>query len=193
VTTFSKIAIGLGFGLVLILTTPIVCRKYRVPLVSNGKVIAIASRPLWYDETISSGKTNLFSLSSDLFELPLFIYPFADGKRFLTIYDDDIAILVFVVDFDRAAGRTNQPMWPKSDWSKYLADQATKVVIRTEGLVRLPDFAELQEVSSNLAGLTPGQYRAAAFPCWDLGILRSYWPKERLLDDLATNRASVWP
>jgi hypothetical protein len=134
-------------------------------------------------------------LWGDLFDFPLFIYPFADGKRFLCIDDDDTAMLVFVVDCGGSA--TNLPylpQWPPDDYTRtYLAQRATNVVIETKGTVRLPSYAEVQEVSRSLVDLTPRRLNAASFPCWDLGVYRYYLPKEFLLRQLQTNRQSVWP
>jgi len=65
--------------------------------------------------------------------------------------------------------------------------------METKGFVRLPDYSELQEASSNLMSLTSWQLKRTSFPSGDFGIYRFYWKKEELLSGLATNRSSVWP
>jgi hypothetical protein len=77
----------------LLLLNPILFRKHTVPLLSNGKVVAIAKRsfaPHWKDSVVDVyvGKEKVFSLWSDFFDFPLFIYPFPDKQRFLCIDDD---------------------------------------------------------------------------------------------------------
>src|SRR5215472_780427 len=102
-----NVAILLGavvlFALIMSLM-PVAGRKSIVPLMSQGKTVAIAKRPsalAWNDNEcgVYVGRTNAFSLWGDFFDFPLFIYPFADGERFLCIYDFDTSVLVFVVDF----------------------------------------------------------------------------------------------
>jgi hypothetical protein len=134
-------------------------------------------------------------LWGDAFDFPLFIYPFADDQRFLCIYDDDTAMLVFVVDFASSPESViKQSEWPPNDYTRsYLAQRATNVVMKTKGLVRLPVLSELQEVSSNLTSITSSQFKTASFPVLDLGLYRSYWPKEALLSALHTNRQACWP
>jgi len=184
----------------LLLLNPILFRKHTVPLLSNGKVVAIAKRsfaPHWKDSVVDVyvGKEKVFSLWSDFFDFPLFIYPFPDKQRFLCIDDDDTSVLVFVVDF--GASDTNvshSSRWPSDDYVRtYLTSRATNVVMETKGFVRLPNHSELQEVSSNLANLTSAQFKATSFPSGDLGIYRFYWTKEDLLSELALDRKSVWP
>ena len=184
----------------LILLSPALLRKRTVPLVSNGKVMAFVTRPLalpWNDDEVSVfvGKEKVFRLWEDFFDFPLFIYPFADGQRFLCIEDDDTSVLVFVVDFSASAtNATNVNGWPPNDYLRnYMAGRAPGVVIGTKGVVRLPMQAEVQEVSSHLAGLAPGQFKKESFPAWDIGIYRAYWPKDQLMLELSTNRSSVWP
>jgi hypothetical protein len=65
--------------------------------------------------------------------------------------------------------------------------------METTAAVRLPNYAELQEVSSNVAILTPLELKKASFPNFDLGIYRVYWTKEELLAVLQTNRQKLWP
>src|SRR5690242_17357709 len=131
-----KLAIMSGAFMLLVLLIPVLGRKYSVPLVSNGKVVATAKRPCalpWKDNEFSVyvGKSKLFSLWGDVFDFPLFIYPFSDGQRFLCIDDDDTAVLVFVVDFGLSrASSTNTPQWPPDDYTRgYLAQRATNVVM----------------------------------------------------------------
>jgi hypothetical protein len=186
--------------ILLFILSPILFRKYRVPLISNGKVVAVATRPLvfpWNDNKfyVYVGNDKAFSVWADFFDFPMFIYPFADGKRFLCDYDDDVDILVFVVDFNASATNvSNSSMWPSDDRLRaHLAQRATNVVIETQGVVRLPNYAELQEVSSYLASLTPRQFKTRSLPLGDLGLYRFYATKENLLADLDTNRDSFWP
>jgi hypothetical protein len=183
----------------LILLSPILFRKRTVWLMSNGEVVAIAKRsslPDWDDGAVRvyQGK-ELFGLWADLFNFPLYIYPFSDLRRFLCVYDDDTSVLVFVVDF--RVSDTDAPTlskWPSDDYVRtYMAQRATNIVIETGGLVRLPNDSELQEVSSNLMSLTSLQFKTTSFPSGDFGIYRFYWTKEDLLSELATNRNSVWP
>lgn len=195
-----KIAILLGAIVLLAFLTPVAGRKHSVRLVRNGKTIVTAKRPralAWSvgECTVSLGRTNIFSLWQDSFDFPLFIYPFADGQRFLCVYDYDTAVLTFVVDFARfASNAAPTPEWPSDPYVRnVLISGATNVVMKTEGVVRLPLSAELQEVSSTLSNLSTRNFRAASFPALDLGVYREYWPKDALLKALATNRQSCWP
>ena len=84
--------------------------------------------------------------------------------------------------------------WPPDEYTRtYLAQRATNVIIEAKGLVRLPSLNEVKEASNNLANLTPRQLRATSFPCADFGIYRLYWPREKLLAALHTNRQNCWP
>ena len=184
----------------LLLATPALCRKRTVSLATQGKIVAVARRPYvlpWKENEfgVYANNSKMFSLWGDAFVLPLFVYPFANGERFLCVYDDDTAVLVFVVDFAHMPVGSSKPAeWPTSDYARAVLTQlATNVVMNTKGQVRLPMFAELQEVSSNLASLTPKQYKMAAFPVVDFGLYRTYLPKELLLTALQTNRQAVWP
>lgn len=184
----------------LILLSPILCRKYTVPLVSNGKVIAVAKRPfVWPSKDnefgVYVGKSKIFSLWGDFADSPVLIYPFADGKRFLCIDDDDTSVLVFVVDLGSSIQvSTNSSLWPPNDYLRtYMAGRMTNVMIMNTGRVRLPTYAEVQETSSNLRALTEAELRARSFPSGDFGIYRFYWSKAELLSEVATNRQSVWP
>jgi hypothetical protein len=186
--------------LLFVLSLPALLRKRTAPLVSVGKVVAVGHRPFvmpWNENQfgVYAGKTKLFSLWGDASDSPLFIFPFADRKRFLCIDDDDTSVLVFVVDFSSTGTNTSGPFgWPPNDYLRdYIARRCTNVVMDTKACVRLPSFPEVEEVSSNIAALSPSQLGAESFPFWDLGVYRGYWPKKVLLSALATNRQSVWP
>lgn len=170
-------------------------RKSGVPLVANGKTIAVAKESFflpWKDGELDvyAGNTNLFSIWEDFFDFPVFIYPFADGNRFLCIDDDDTSVLVFVVDFNPSATNDAQsPLWPPDSYVRtYIAGRMTNVVMNTKGFVRLPTLSELQETSSYLANSRSGQIEKNSF-----GVYNSRWPNQKLLSELATNRNSVWP
>ena len=185
--------------LVLLVGSLLVFQKPHVTLVANGKVVAIAKRPFIQPfgggaTDVYIGKEKIFSLWQDYFDGPLFIYPFGDGKRFLCDYDDDTSLLDFVVDFRDSA--TNEPRssgWPPDGANMgsyvrtYMASRITNVVYDTKGVVRLPNYAELREVSDCLTGKNPAAVKAGYFQ------LLEFRTKERLLLDLATNRQSVWP
>ncbi len=186
--------------ILVLLSLPVLFRKRSVPLLLNGKVIEVATRPFvmpWEENDfgIYAGNSKVFGLWGDAFDSPLFIYLFVDGKRFLCIDDDDTSVLVFVVDFrGLIANTTNSFGWPPDSYTRaYMASRSTNVVMDTKGYIRLPTFAEVQEASSNLTQLSPEQFKDASFPAVDFGVLRSYWPKEKLLSELATNRQSVLP
>ena len=184
----------------LVLSLPVLLRKRKVPIVANGNVVAVGNRPFvmpWSDNEFSvySKGSKIFSLWGAVFNFPLFVHAFSDGKRFLCIDDDDTSVLVFVVDL--AAAVTNPATsfgWPPDEYTRtYLAQRATNIIIETKGQVRLPSYSEVQEASSTLASLTSRQLKAASYPCADFGVYRLYWPKEALLNALDTNRHSVWP
>lgn len=197
------VALGLLMGLalpLLVLSSPFLLRKDTVPLLSNGKVVATAKRPSatsWSGNKVGvyAGNSKIFSMLGDIWSFPIFIYPFADAQRFLCIYDDDTAVLVFVVDSNLS--RTNalpSAEWPPNDYLRgYLAQRASSVVAETRCSVRLPSYAELEEASSNLVSMPPRQFKATSFPCTDLGLYRFYWGKEGLLSALHTNRQGAWP
>jgi len=163
---------------------------------NNGKVVAVARRsvfaPILNDGTIDiySGKERVFSLWEDFFDSPVFIYPFADGKRFLCDYDDDTAMLDFVVDLNASnSNRADSANWPSDEYLRSnLARMATNVVFNTTGIVRLPNHEELQEVSDSLASANPKRESGGYF-----FLILGNWDKEFLLRDLATNRQSFWP
>src|ERR1035437_2805012 len=183
----------------LVLSLPALLRKRTVPIEANGKVVALGKRPFvmpWSDNEfgVYANNSKVFSLWGDVFDFPLFIHAFADGKRFLCIDDDDTAVLVFVVDLGAAVTNTAISFgWPPDEYTRtHLAQRATNIIIETKGQVRLPSYSEVQEASSHLAKLTPRQLKAASYPCADFGVYRFYWPKEALLSALDTNRHSVW-
>ena len=179
----------------------ILFQKPFVSLMANGKVVAVARqpffRPIWNDSSadVYVGKKKIFSLWENFMDgSPIFIYPFADGKRFLCDYDDDTSLLDFVVDMRNSA--TNEPNsagWPPNDnvmgnyVRTYMTSRITNVVFNTRGVVRLPNYEELREVSSYLTSTTPAPINAGYFNFLTFG------EREHLLLDLATNRQSVWP
>lgn len=166
---------------------------------SNGEAVAIAKRsiaPILNGGVVRVYRDKeLFGLWEDAFDLPIFFYPFADGQRFLCDYDFDTAMLVFVVDSNPSnADKLDSDKWPSDvQLRENLARMATNVVLETRCLVRLPTYAELQEVSNYLAGATSGQIKAGSFPFCDLGLYRSYATKKDLQLDFAADRQSYWP
>ena len=164
----------------------------NVKLRANGKVVAVVKLPsvlLWGDEEypVYAGEAKWFSIRGDFFDCPLCIYTFADGKRFLCVDDDDTSILVFVVDL--RSGSTNIPR--SSDWPPnsglmgsyvrdFLEHRAPQVMIEGSNYIRLPNMAEVREAASNIDNVS--RLTLLPFP-----------PIEKFLEDLATNRASVWP
>lgn len=196
----KRLIASIALLVLLILLSPILCRKYRVPLVSNGKVVAVATRPIvtpWNEREfdVYAGKSKAFGLWADLFDFPVYIYPFPDGKRFLCIDDNDTSVLVFVVCLHGSSpSGTGSPVWPSNDYVRnYMASAMTNIVIGSNILVRLPTYAELQETASNLASLTEAQVKTASFPTGDLGLYRFYWTRDDLLSEIKTNRSSLWP
>ena len=172
-----------------------IIQKPAVSLAVNGKTVAIVKQPfigpIFADASadVYFGKSKLFSLWKDFFDGPMFIYPFSDGKRFLCDYDDDTAMLDFVVDFrDMTTNVLDSFQWPTDSYVReYLARRATNVVYDTAGSIRLPTCQEIQEVSDYLKGKGTAPIKA--------GYL-SFIPfrdKESMLLDLATNRNNVWP
>jgi hypothetical protein len=186
----------------------ILFQKPSLSLIVNGKVVAVVRQP-FFRPNWSYGSADVYAGGKKIFSLPenylldggpIFIYPFADGKRFLCDYDDDTSLLDFVVDFRDSA--TNEPRssgWPPNDNSMgdriglgnyvrtYMASRITNVVFDTQGIIRLPTYAELQEVSSYLTNTTPSPIKAVYFQLITSGT------KKGLLLDLATDRQSVWP
>jgi hypothetical protein len=103
-------------------------------------------------------------------------------------------MLDFVVDFrDSATNELRSSGWPPNDkvMGDYvrtcMASRITNVVFNTKGFVRLPNYSELQELSSYLKSTTPTPTKAGYFDLLNFG------EKEGLLLDLATNRQSAWP
>jgi hypothetical protein len=195
---YSAAKIAIISLLLAVLASPLLLRKRTVPLMSGGRTIAIARRPIvWGDVDcpVYSGNTRLFSLWADAFDAPWFIYPFADGHRFLCIDDDDTSVLVFVVD--RSITDTNAPVsfgWPPNDYARnYIARRAPEVVTVSLGSVRLPKLDEVNEVAAYIKSLTPSQLKKVSFPTMDLGYYRYYLPDSVLLKELDPNRTSVWP
>ena len=142
------------------------------------------------------GGAKAFSLWGDAYDEPLVIYPIEDNKRFLCIDDDDTSVLVFVVDLDPSKANTvNTAPWPPNDYLRnYISDRMTRVIItQPNGVVRLPNLSEVQEVSRNLDSLTNGELNDISFPGADFGVYRFYWSKKALLSELASNRQSAWP
>jgi len=185
--------------IVLILMSPILFVKRTVPLVSHGRVVAVAKQPLtmpWNDYKVDvyAGGSKIFSLWSDFFDCPEFIYPFADGRRFLCDYYGDTENLVFVVDWSPyGTNSLSSDKWPSDDFERRrMTQRITCLVTNTKGSVRLPNFDELQEASSNLLSLTSWQFRSASFPSGDFGIIRFYFSKAELLNDWRTNRQGSW-
>jgi hypothetical protein len=196
----KKLATIIVVLLLIFLALPIVFRKHTVPLLSNGKMVAIATRPFvmpWNDNefTVYTDKTKLFGLWGDAFDGPVFIYPFNDNKRYLCVDDDDTCVLVFVVDFSFPSTNTARSFgWPLDVYTQnYMAGRSTNVVMDTKGYVRLPNYAEVQEVSDYLIGLSQKQFKTMLFPSLDLGMYRFYWSKAVLLSVLAANRTGAWP
>ena len=165
---------------------------HSVKLRANGRVVATVKLPAplrWGDEEypVYAGETKLFSIWGDFFDCPLCLYAFADGKRFLCVDDDDTSMLVFVVDL--RSGSTNLPRssdWPPNSGSMgsyvrdYMEHRAPQVMIEGSNYVRLPNMEEVQEAASNVDQMS----RLTLFPLGD---------KKWILNNLATNRASVWP
>ena len=197
------IVIAILLSPILFILGLILLQKPFMSLAVNGKVVAVVRQP-FFRPNWSYGSADFYAGGKKIFSLPenylldggpIFIYPFADGQRFLCIYDDDAAVLVFVVDFNTGSTKTvGSREWPTNDYlRKYLTERAPHVVMETKGVVRLPNYTELQEVSSNVTLLSVSQFRTASFPTLDLGLFRRYWKKDEILDELNTNRQSVWP
>jgi len=152
---------------------------------------------LWDNELeveVYVGKTKMFGLWNDAYDGPVYIYPFREGGKFLCDYNDDTAMLVFVVDFSPVdTNALNSTRWPSDNYVRsHVATRMTNVVMDAKGVVRLPTYSELLEVSSNLACMSSRQLKAASFPWCDLGIFKTYASREHLISDLATNRENIW-
>jgi hypothetical protein len=125
-----KLALIIGITALFLFMIPVVGRKYSVPLISPGKIVATATRPLawpWEENEFSVyvGRSKEFSLWGGIFNCPLFIYAFANDKKFLCIDNDDTAILVFVVDFANPHGKPlKSPEWPMDGYARnYMAQR----------------------------------------------------------------------
>ena len=165
---------------------------------SGGKEVAVAKCPIvWGDVDfgVYVGNSRVFGLWGDAFDGPWFIYPFADGERFLCIDDDDTSVLVFVVDC--RAGATNaegRAGWPPDGYARdNMARRAPQVVTNPHGVVRLPTLDEVMEASDYVSKLTPAELKRVSFPTLDLGVYRFYVHKSVLLKELDPNRTSLWP
>jgi hypothetical protein len=184
--------------LLLLLFSPFLLRKRNVPIVSNGRIVAVAKRPLpWSGNEVGvyADGTKIFSLWADTFDFPVYVYPFGEGEKFLCIYDDDTSVPVFVVDLNtQATNIAAQSGWPPDGYTRnYLAQRATNCVVETKGRVRLPTCSEVQEAAQSIAKMSPGEIRRTSFPATDFGVWRFYWLKQAMLNAVATNRHSVWP
>lgn len=187
--------------LILVLLGIAVFGPRKVFLTSGGGIVARATEPAgapWSDRlvTISVGGSNVFGLWKDFFDCPMFVYSFPNARRFLCVYDYDVAILTFVVDGEGSRTNTaNQRDWPADDFTRgELERGVTNVVVSGNRVVRLPTYAEVQEVSTKVKAWTPRQFKAASFPVMNLGFcsFRSS-DKEFVLWAIATNRRGVWP
>lgn len=178
-----RILTGLVVIVCLALLSPVVLRKYSIPLFSGSKAVAVAKRRFSGDVDVYVGKSKLFRLdcSFSFFESPVVVLPLDDGKRFLCIYDNDVQYPVFVVDMD--APSTNAAI--HESWVPY-------VVKDTTATIRFPTQVELDKVATTLARLTPKQFDAALIPILDLGIHRWYWPKEAILPLLWATQHTRW-
>ena len=168
---------------------------------SDAKLVIRATEPAgapWSERVIaiSAGGSNLFGVWKDFFDGPMFIYSFHDAQRFLVVYDADISVLAFVVDQrSSATNASNQVPWPPDEYTRKALEQgATNVVIKSKGVVRLPDYEEVQEVVSNVTAWTPKQFKAASFPVLDLGFCRFHMSDKRfILKAIDPKRHSLWP
>lgn len=174
-----------------------VLQKPAISLAAGGKRIAVARSaligPILGKSSVDVYASNakIFSLWEDFCDFPIFIYPFADGKRFLCDYDDDVAMLDFVVDFNPPKiTDPSLPEWPTNlELRENLERMATNIVFDTKATVRLPTYAELAEVRRYLEDptSTPTPVKAAYLRVLYFGV------NEGLLSDLASDRSSVWP
>ena len=185
-------------AIIFIFVLPIAMRKNSAFLGSVAGEKAFASRsvvPIIDDGEVNVylGDQKIFGLWQDSFDSPLYVYPFADAKRYLCVYNRDTAILVFVADLD--SSRTNQTVnWPvRGELRDYLARGATKVMLNSNVLARMATDDELQEVRDHLSRASEVKIKAASLPYCDLGVCRSYEDRATLLLDLATNRQNYWP
>lgn len=175
--------------LLLVLSTLLWRIKSGIPLIANGKVVAVAKQSLflpWHEGELSVyiGKTKAFGVWEDFFDYPVFIYPFSDGKRFLCIDNDDTSVLIYVVDLNASATRAS--LWPPDNYARtYIFERMTNVVMDTKGIVRLPTYPELQDAASYLAN--------PELKNDSIGVYSAHWSVQKLLSELDSNRVSVWP
>lgn len=169
-------------------------------LKSNGQTIAVLKVPfIWptgdYSFDVSTGGSNLFGMRGDFFGGPEFVHPFGDGKKFLCIYDNDTAMLAFVVDFTGSVPNTSiSEWWPQDGYCRgCLVRESTNVAFTTSGDIRMPALSEVREISDELKKMPRKQFLAESLPSLDLGFYRYYLPKDWILRQLDTNRTSVWP
>ena len=200
-TMRKRVLLSVSLVLVLALLGFALVGPHTVYLTSGGKSVVRATQPPglpWDDRvvTFSVGRSNVFGVWKDFFDFPVFVYSFADARRFLCVYDDDTSVLTFVVDCERAGtNTTNQQRWPPDDYTReYLEGRVTNVVVDCKGVLRIPTCAEVQEVSTKVTAWTPWQFKAASFPVLDLGFYQVR-PSDKQFVLLAVdpNRRSVWP
>ena len=189
----------IGCILLILVLSPIHFRSRNIQLTSHGRVLAVAKRPFLptpFDSQISvyDGGSKKFSLWTDGFDGPLYIYPFPDRQRYLCIYDYDVGMPVFIVDF-----RTSAVPFPMSyGWPPYgnqinnMMYAMTNIVMETSGLVRLPNYSELEEVSNNLATMSSWQIKRSSIPFDDLGLYGTYASRDDLLFWINPNRNADW-
>jgi hypothetical protein len=172
-----------------------VVQKPFITLATNGQAIAVAKRS-FLGPVLGESLTDvyivderIFSMHQDFFAFPDFIYPFADRKRFLCDYWDDTEMLDFVVDLRTSnTNRLSSSEWPiDGELREGLTRGATNMVLETKGIVRLPDYAELREVTDFLNSRNPKTTQAGYFCFFNIGM------REVLLLDLATNRHDFFP
>ena len=166
----------------LALLCPFVQRKHTIPLLSGGKVVAVAKIRSSGDVDVYVGKSKLLRLDCSFcwFEFPVLVFPLDAGKRFLCIFDNDVQDLVFVVDTEASTNAAIHELW------------VPYVVKDTRATVRFPTQMELDGAAATLAAMTPKQIHAALIPCLDIGIYRLYWPKEAILPLLWATQHTRW-
>src|SRR5579859_6394961 len=110
-----------------------------VVLTSGGGVVAVATEPAgppWSDRVVTFrvGGSNVFGVWKDLFDFPMFVYSFADTRRFLVVYDDDTSVPTFVVDCGGSGTNASKPpLWPPDDYTRqYLEQRATNLVVNSK-------------------------------------------------------------
>jgi hypothetical protein len=119
--------------------------------------------------------TKVFSLATDWCDKPVFVYPFADNKRFLCDYNLDDAKLMFVVDLDLTHTNFLKPTGRSTDGNLKidLSSFATNVVFDGRYIVRLPSGAEWKEVRESLSRMNGGQINSTLFPFCDFEFYRT--------------------